>query len=376
METIPMPPRGIVKPLAPELFLDHRLDGSGEHNAEMRWGSVEADDYLTPNDRFYVRSHGATPLIDPGDWRLRIGGSAAGRPMELTYDELLAMDSVTVVRALECAGNGRVMFGPSHGRFPPGTPWSLGAIGVAEWTGVPLADLLGRAGMRSEAVEVLAEGLDAPRVRRPVPIAKAMEDALVVVAMNGEPLPPDHGFPARLLVPGWAAIASIKWLGSLVVTDRPTFTPWNTQVYVMKGPDYPPAAGGRPVVVHEQVMKSAVELDRFAAIAAGRRVLTGRSWSPDSVVSRVEVSMDAGRTWREARLRPPNLPGAWVRWSIDWDAHPGEHEVLVRATDLAGRVQPGLVPWNDEGYLFGAVAPHSVRVVAARPGVRSAWRPC
>jgi sulfane dehydrogenase subunit SoxC len=368
MQPTPTPSRGIVKPLAPDRFLDHRLDGSGENNAEMRWGSVEADDYLTPNERFFVRSHGVTPVIDPGDWRLRIGGPAARRRLELTHDELLAMDSVTVVRALECAGNGRVLFGAPHGRFPPGTPWSLGAIGVAEWTGVPLADLLGRAGVAADAVEVLAEGLDAPRVRRPVPIAKAMEDALVVVAMNREPLPADHGFPARLLVPGWAAIASIKWLGSLEVTDRPVYTPWNTDVYVMKGPDYPPDAGGRPVVVHEQVMKSAIELDRFAAIAAGNRVLRGRSWSADSVVSRVEVSVDAGSMWRDARIRPPNLPGAWVRWSIDWDAHPGEHEILVRATDPTGRVQPDLVPWNDEGYLFGGVAPHPVRVVAVPAG--------
>ncbi|HXY72031.1 MAG TPA: sulfite oxidase [Actinomycetota bacterium] len=362
------PRDGILKPLPNEWFQDHRLDGSGEQTAEMRWGSVDADEYLTPTERFFVRSHSGTPLVNANDWVLKIEGAGVERVVDLTYEDLLALPSVTVVKALECAGNGRVSFGRAHGTIPPGTPWSLGAIGVAEWTGVPLSEVLAPAGVRPEAIEVLAEGMDEARVRRPIPIAKALKDTLVVVAMNGRPLPADHGFPARLLVPGWAAIASIKWLGRLEVTDRPVSTPWNTETYALKGPDYPPAAGGRPQAVEGQVMKSALELDAFATIPAGSRQVTGRSWSPTSIISRVEVSFDDGASWRHATLRPPNLPGAWVRWHVPWDPRPGEYRLRVRATDLTGRSQPDEVPWNDHGYLYGGVASYTLRVVAGAGG--------
>jgi DMSO/TMAO reductase YedYZ molybdopterin-dependent catalytic subunit len=363
-ETRPDPRAGIVKPLPKEWFQDHRLDESGEQVAEMRWGAVDPDVYLTPTERFFVRSHGRTPLVDADDWVLKIDGRGVERVVDFTYEDLVALPSVTVVKALECAGNGRQLFGPGHKRMPPGTPWSLGAIGVAEWTGVPVSTVLAHAGLRPEAVEVVAVGLDAHKVRRPIPIAKAQKDTLVVLRMNGRPLTPDHGFPARLLVPGWAAIASIKWLGRLEVTDRPVSTPWNTETYALIGSEYPPRPDGRPQAVEAQVMKSALELDAFAAIPAGSRFLTGRSWSPSTIISRVEVSFDDGDRWRDATLVPPNLPGAWVRWRISWDPDPGEHRIRVRATDLTGRSQPDEVPWNDDGYLYGAVSAHTVRVVA------------
>ena len=265
--------------------------------------------------------------------------------------------------ALECAGNGRAFFEASHGQKPPGALWGLGAIGVARWTGVPLARLLDAAGVQPAALEVVPEGLDELHVRRPLPMTRALaEDSLVALQMNGEPLPPDHGFPARLVVPGWAAVASVKWLGRVEVTSKRTFTWWNTEHYVLRGPSYAAEGPGDGEVIREQVPKSAFELPRPARLPAGYHVLTGRSWSPDAPIERVQISTDGGGTWSNASLREPNLPGAWVRSIFGWEAAPGSYELRARATDERGRTQPDHVPWNERGYLFGAVIGHPVEV--------------
>src|SRR5437868_5937883 len=163
-----------------EAFLpDGRRSLPPEHNVEMRWEDVDPDAYLTPNKQFFVRSHSATPDIDPASWTLRIDGDAVARPFGIGYQELLSMPAVTVTRALECAGNGRALFAETHARVPPGEGWELGAIGVAAWTGVPLAQVLDRAGVAANAREVVPEGLDELRVRRPLPIERAgQEDVL------------------------------------------------------------------------------------------------------------------------------------------------------------------------------------------------------
>ena len=232
-----------MKPLPPELFV---VRGT---NAEMRWDAVTSEVPVIPNDRFFVRNHTSTPIIDAATWRLRVAGSGVRWPLDLGYDDLLALPSRTITAVVECAGNGRSFFADQQGQPAGGTPWRLGAVGAARWRGVPLSVLLRRAGLRREAVDVLPEGLDAPvtsggvdqgHVRRPLPIAKALDDTLVAYEMNGEPLPPDHGFPARLVVPGWVGIASIKWLGSIEVSDQPLTSPWNTTSYRLIGPDYPP----------------------------------------------------------------------------------------------------------------------------------------
>jgi DMSO/TMAO reductase YedYZ molybdopterin-dependent catalytic subunit len=348
---------------------DGRTTLPPEHNVEMRWADVDPDAYVTPNEQFFVRSHSVAPRIDASTWRLRVDGDAVGGPLDIGYDQLLGLATTTRVCALECAGNGRILFQREHRRRPPGEAWGLGAIGVAEWTGVPLADLLDRAGVLPEAIEVVPHGLDELRVRRPLPVARALErDVLVAVAMNGDQLPVDHGFPARLIVPGWAAVASVKWLGRIEVSSSPTYTWWNTEHYVLRGDAYAPEGPGGGRVIREQVLKSALELNWPARVPPGRTVLTGRSWSPDSAIARVEVSVDGG-PWAPAALREPNLRGAWVRWSCDWDAPSGRHGIRVRATDQQGRTQPDEVPWNERGYLYGAVVPHPVEVVReAGPG--------
>ncbi|HET7479091.1 MAG TPA: sulfite oxidase, partial [Rubrobacteraceae bacterium] len=274
------------------------------------------------------------------------------------YEDILKLPSVTVARMLECAGNGRIFFEERQGREAPGTPWRLGAVGVAEWTGVPLREVLLRAGLKKSAREVMPESLDAVRMRRPLPIEKALEeDVILAYAMNGEPLPADHGFPVRVIVPRWAAVASVKWVGRIHVAEERLFSPWNTDKYVMTGGSF----GTVREPVTAQVVKSALELPWPASLPEKRCRISGRSWSMHGAISRVQYSIDGG-PWREARLIGPNIPGAWARWYFYWNAKPGRHEIRARATDEAGYTQPEETTWNDLGYLYGGIVGHPINV--------------
>jgi DMSO/TMAO reductase YedYZ molybdopterin-dependent catalytic subunit len=268
----------IVKAAPPELFVK-----SGS-NLEMRWAAMYSRGYIVSNELFFVRHNSrAVPRIDPAAWRLRIEGSGLSRPSALTYDDLLGMPSVSVIRAIECAGNGRNFFKVSQGAAIPGTPWNLGGIGVAEWTGVPLRDVLERAGVTRGARDVMPEGADERRVSRPIPIEKAMaDDTLLVYAMNGQPLPPDHGFPVRLLVPGWVGVSHVKWVQRIEVSEQPLYSEYNTQRYVLIGPGYEAKPPARGVALTTQKVKSAFELPWEGRMPAGRRLLRGRSWSGEA----------------------------------------------------------------------------------------------
>lgn len=342
----------IVKPLPATDFIVYGT------NAETRWEALRDVGSVVPVSKFFVRNHTSTPLLDAASWRLEIFGSGVARPLSLSLRDLRALPSCSVEAVIECAGNGRSFFTSQQGQTVAGTPWRLGAVGNARWRGVPLGVLLRLAGVRRSAVDVLPVGLDDEyvtggvnhgRVRRPLPVSKALDDVLVAYEMNGADLPADHGYPARLVVPGWAGIASIKWLGSLEVSTTALHSPWDTQFYRLLGPTYP-AAG---TLVTTQVAKSAFELAWGATLPAGRRLLTGRAWAPGGV-RRVSVSTD-GRTWRRAT---PVSGGGWTRWQIPWQATPGAHVLRVRADD-----QPDEVPYNTQGYLFGAVVKHPVTVV-------------
>ncbi|KQX91603.1 sulfite oxidase [Streptomyces clavifer] len=357
---------GVVKPLPPELFT---VRGT---NAETRFEALRGTGLLTPADRFFVRNHTATPRIDAADWTLTVWGSGlAGGPVDFTYDALRALPSVTRTAFVECAGNGRSYFASQQGGQVSGTAWTLGAIGTARWRGVRLADVLRAAGIAREAVDVLPRGLDSEvvsdgtnlgRVRRPLPVAKALDDVLLAYEMNGEPLPPDHGYPVRLIVPSWVGIANIKWVGDIEVSAEPLLTPWNTGLYRLFGDGHPPE-GSAPL--SRQTLKSAFELAPGATFAAGRgHMLTGRSWSGGAPVRSVEVSTDGGARWRPARLRDTPRSGSWVRWSADWvPRDPGPAVLLARATDRKGRTQPTTTAHNTQGYLFDAVVRHPVTVV-------------
>jgi DMSO/TMAO reductase YedYZ molybdopterin-dependent catalytic subunit len=359
----------IVKPLPGEWFYNY---GS---NAEMRWDSVHGLGYTIPNERFFVRDHTATPIIDGTTWRLRVFGTGlrdqphVDHALELDYETLRSLPSQRATSFVECAGNGRSFFATQQGTPAGGTPWKLGAIGVARWRGVPLSEVLERAGITARAVDVMPQGLDptvvsngvdSGHVRRPLPVEKALDDVLLAYEMNGEQLPPDHGFPVRLIVPGWVGIASVKWVGQLEVSQQPLFSPWNTTSYRLTGPSYPP---DEPPLT-EQAVKSAFELAWNADLRAGRsHRLSGRSWSGHAAIRRVEVSTDGGSTWQRAHLHGPNLPRAWVRWHFHWhQPAAGRYELLARATDRRGFTQPDSVPFNDGGYLFWAVVKHPVTV--------------
>ncbi len=349
-------PGPIVKPLPPEWFIPQGT------NAEMRWEAMRDQRLLVRNERFFVRNHTATPRIDAATWRLRVFGSGLRDPggVELSYDQLSRLETREITAAIECAGNGRRFFGDQQGTPAPGTQWRLGAIGLARWRGVPLSAVLERAGVRPDAVDVMPEGLDnrvsadgadQGHVRRPLPIAKALDDALLAFEMNGEELPPDHGFPARIVVPGWIGVASIKWVGSIEVSSTPLSSPWTTKWY--RG-------------LSTQPVKSAFELPWDARLTPERRTidLHGRSWSGGAPIRRVEVSTDGGATWERAHVRGPNRPYGWARWTFPWRSpEPGAHQVLARATDRDGLTQPETVPFNENGYQFWAVVRHPVRVV-------------
>ncbi|MEU3055791.1 sulfite oxidase [Streptomyces griseus] len=357
---------GVVKPLPPELFT---LRGT---NAETNFDALRDTGPLTPADRFFVRNHTATPRIDRAGWKLTVWGDGLrGGPVDFTFADLLALPSVTRTAFVECAGNGRSYFTSQQGQAVSGTAWTLGAIGTARWRGVRLADVLRRAGIGRHAVDVLPRGLDAEvvtdgvnlgRVRRPLPVAKALDDVLLAYEMNGEPLPPDHGHPVRLIVPSWVGIANIKWVGDIEVSAEPLLTPWNTGLYRLFGPGYPPE-GSAPLT--RQTLKSAFELAPGASCRAHRRaLLTGRSWSGGAPVRAVEISTDGGTHWRTARLRDEPRAGSWVRWTADWvPRERGPAVLLARATDRSGRRQPVATAHNTQGYLFDAVVRHPVTVV-------------
>jgi DMSO/TMAO reductase YedYZ molybdopterin-dependent catalytic subunit len=343
-----------VKPLPREVFIDHGL------NQETRLETLRG--YVTPASHFFVRNHTNTPSVDLATWRLRIEGNAVEQPLQLSFDELQRLPSRSVICYVECAGNGRGFFKELQGKVASGTQWRFGAIGVAEWTGVPLATVLEMARVRPgtprDVLNVLVEGLDSVKVRRPMSLAKALEEeTLLAYAMNGEPLPPDHGFPLRAIVPGWVGINNVKWVGRVEVRDQAIDVPTTTTSYVLDGPDYP-----TKTPVRLQTIKSAVALPWGASLPAGRHRVRGFAWSPAGRIRGVEYSLDRGASWRPATLREPNLPRAWVRWDFEWDARPGDHVIVTRATDERGNTQPASIPWNAQGYGYNVPVPHPVKV--------------
>ncbi|HYN86890.1 MAG TPA: sulfite oxidase, partial [Ardenticatenaceae bacterium] len=322
------------KPTPEEHFILH-----GEA-AETRLESLSQDGLITPTERFFVRNHSATPCIDIETWRLTIEGPGVTRRLQLDYADLLARPARTVTRFLECAGNGRAYFDLVLGKPAEGSQWLCGGYGVAEWTGVPLADLLEEAGLKPTAVDVMACGLDAVRMGRPVPVAKAlMEDTLLVHTMNGAPLEPDHGFPARLLVPSWIGGASIKWVGAIEVSEQPRFVHWNTRDYILEGPDHPPQPPAEGEILTTTLVKSTVALPWPARLRAGRQEITGYAWSPFGRIARVDVSLDEGATFQPVERVAPNLAAAGSRWRCHLSLPPGEHTITVCATDEHGNSQ-------------------------------------
>jgi DMSO/TMAO reductase YedYZ molybdopterin-dependent catalytic subunit len=316
---------------------------------------------LTPVGLHYLLIHYDIPAVDPDAYRLEIGG-AVERPLSLSLAELRGRSAVTRAVTLECAGNGRALLEPR----PVSQPWLTEAIGTAQWTGVPLGALLEEAGLRDDAVEVLFTGLDRgieggveQDYERSLPVAEALgADALLAYEMGGAPLPPQHGYPLRLVIAGWYGMAHVKWLRAITAITEP-FEGYQQAVgYRLYDADGNPGALVTRMMPRSLTLPPGIPdfLTRARVLDAGPCVLRGRAWSGWAPVRRVEVSVDGGASWAEARLGRELDERAWRGWSCEWDARePGAYVICSRATDGAGNVQPVEPPWNLKGYANNAV---------------------
>src|SRR5688572_10378251 len=344
-------------------------------------------DYITPIDRFFVRSHVYTPRVDIAQWRLTIDGEVA-TPVTLTMDDLRRMPSVDLVSVLECAGNGRGFYEPSM----PGLQWGHGAVGNGRWRGVRLADVLKRAGLNSSPKEVLFNGADVPigtmpDFQRSIPMAKAVHPAtLLAYEMNGETLPIEHGFPLRVVVPGWAGDSWIKWVTSITVLDREHDGFWMARAYRHPGRAVPPGRAVAPELMQPVTslrVKSVIARPRsnrgFSSAAVGERItISGVAWSGDTgPVTTVDVSLDAGRTWTPAAMRrDQRTEFGWRLWEYQWTPRrEAYHTIMARARDAAGNMQPLEQEWNPSGYGWNVVprvgidVASTTRVSTGVPGV-------
>ena len=337
----------------------------GARNLEARIDRL--DSLLTPAADFFVRNNSSSIAVDPDGYSLRVEGPGVDNPMDLTLDQLGALPHRSVFAYIECGGNQRSFFELLLGQTATGTQWGRGGVGMAEWVGVPLGEVLRLAGLRDNAVDVQLIGLDGDSpeggFRRPLPIAKALDpDTLLADRMNGAALPPDHGHPLRAVVPGWVGSTNIKWLGRIVVSTEKVWSRNNTTSYVLIGDDYPPEgeALGQPATL--QSIKSVLALPWPARLSPGEARLRGFAYSPRAPIARVGWSLDDGLTWSEARLLDPLMRYSWARFEIEWMASSGAHTLTTRATDEERNTQPDEIPFNEKGYLFNLPLPHPISV--------------
>jgi sulfane dehydrogenase subunit SoxC len=313
----------------------------------MRWD-------VTPIGLHYLLTHYDIPAVDDTSWRLDVSG-LVDVGLSLTLDDLRARHSVSHTVTMECAGNGRARLLPR----PISQPWLHEAVGTMRWTGTPLAALLREAGLDPRASDVVFTGLDhgvergvEQRYQRGLSLDDALRDeVLLAYECNGAPLPPQHGFPLRLLVPGWYGMTSVKWLSSIEVVDTP-FDGYQMRAYRLRQESGEPGEALSRIDPRALVVPpgSPDFMSRRRFLRAGTVVLEGRAWSGWGEVSRVEVSTDGGGSWREAEVEPAVGPHAWRRWTLGWEATPGEYVVAARATDATGRSQPADQPWNRGGF--------------------------
>ncbi|MBA4148161.1 MAG: sulfite oxidase [Verrucomicrobia bacterium] len=339
-------------------------------NLEFTFASLGS--VITPNESFYVRSHFPTPEIDLNTWRLKIHGDAIRKPMNLTFEELLSFPEATTTVTLECAGNSRVFIR----RQQEGVQWGQGAVGTATWTGIWLRDLLERAGVKNNARDVVIEGADRGELHKEpktpgtipfshsIPIAKARQNVLLAYKMNGEPLPPAHGFPLRAVVPGWFGMACVKWISRIAVTSQEYTGYFQTADYSYweECDELPPQL--KPVTeidVKAQIARPALH----EVIPANTTYLVrGAAWSGESKIKRVEISVDGGKSWHLARLTSDPSHYLWTLWHYEWrtPAEPGSCVLMARATDEQGRTQPLEHSKNRGGYRVNFIVPVVVKI--------------
>jgi len=323
------------------------------------------DSWVTPNDAFFVRQHLPRPAaIEPAAYRLTINGMVS-KPAQLALADLLKLPQHTVPATLECTGNGRGFYTPKV----PGIQWGRGAVGNAEWSGPRLSDVLKLAGVDSKAAFVEIDGADTgvaatPDFVRSMPMPKAMHPAtLLALKMNGQS-PDIHGFPARLIVPGWDGTSWVKWVIRLTAAAEESkgffMNPGYRYPKFSLPPGSPPKPAELEVIEGMPVKSSLTSPEDQSKIALGGSqpptVIRGFAWAGENAIERVEVSTDGGSRWGDAQLSSQKLPFAWRLFTLNWTpADPGYYTIMSRATDAAGRVQPIVPAWNPSGYLWNGI---------------------
>jgi sulfane dehydrogenase subunit SoxC len=335
---------------------------------------------LTPVGLHYLLTHFDIPEVEPGTWRLDIGG-AVRKPGTFRLADLKAMPRVSAQVLLECAGNGRALFSPRA----ISQPWLYEAVGNAEWAGTPLRQLLEAAGPLASAVEVVFTGLDRgvqggieQLYERSLPLGEARRsEAMLAYEMNGEPLSPQHGYPVRLVIPGWYGMAHVKWLRSITLVDQPFRGYQQEPAYRVASSDDDPGVPVTRMLPRSLMIPPGIPdfMSRTRFVGTGPCVLEGRAWSGYGPIKRVQVSTDAGSSWADATLGAPVSEFAWRSWRYTWQAKAGEYELCCRAEDAAGNVQPLHAAWNTGGYcnnevqrIKAVVGPSGVTVQPAADG--------
>ena len=348
--------------LSAEIQLDSRLVVVSDSplNAETPLGHQRG--IITPTSLFFLRNRFSVPELSTTTWCLTVDGEVR-TSLHLQYRDLLALPHRTLIVTLECAGNGRSGLSP----LPQGEPWGYGAVSTAEWTGVPLTAVLQGAGVLAGTREVVFEGADRGAIAgrkgavpfaRSLPLEKALHpDTLLAFAMNGEMLPVEHGYPLRLIVPGWYGMASVKWLSRITAVGDPFDGFFQTSRYVL-GRTRPQGPAPLAETRVRSVMVQPIEGEELPLEPIR---LAGYAWSGGAPISLVEVSTDGGESWRPAHWTTGEQRYAWRRWEFRWPPEaPGEVILQSRARDAAGKIQPAVGEWNELGYANNAV--QSVRV--------------
>ena len=319
---------------------------------------------ITPSELVYVRNHFEVPELEVSEWTLKVTGSVR-EPRSISHSDLRTLPSKTLRMTLECAGNGRRAMDP----VPAGTPWGYGAVSIVEFTGTPVSNVLELAGISDEAVEAVFHGADRGEVApgrmepyvRSLPLEVALSpDTILAWEMNGEPLTTDHGFPLRMVVPGWYGMASVKWLTSVRVLEKPFVGFFQTERYIMADD------AGVEAGISQMAVQSFVSWpEHDTSLPAGQPVaISGMAWSGSGPIRRVDVSMDDGATWQDAHMDESPIGYSWQEWHVDWTPEkPGHYTIIARAVDEDGNLQPLENRWNPLGYCINGVKPVCVTAV-------------
>jgi sulfane dehydrogenase subunit SoxC len=339
------------------------LRNSGMPLEALRWP-------ITPLGLHYLLIHYDIPAVDMAQWRLEVGG-CIDHPRTLSLDQLERRETVTVPVTMECAGNGRARLDPR----PVSQPWLTEAVGTADWTGTPLAPLLREAGIRSEATEVVFTGLDSgveggvPQAyERSLPLSEALAAEPILAWGIGEAaLPPQHGFPLRLVVPGWYGMTNVKWLHRITVIDTQFQGYQQATGYRIRRSEDDAGTPVTRMLPRSLMVPPGVPdfMTRVRFVTPGRHLIEGRAWSGFGDITRVEISIDGGTSWSDTDLGNAPGPHAWRAWSYPWETgEPGDYRLACRAHDTAGNVQPLDADWNLGGYENNAAQRVAVTVVA------------